>query len=65
MNAIGYKVAREQQHGRMAVDMLDQEMLRELKPRDGDGTHCRGSAIVCWGTLQLLLRLLELGPRDR
>ena len=65
MNQIAVKVAREQQRDGLSVDILDQEMLRELAPHDGDGIHCHRGA-VCTSTLQYLLQLLELGaqPRD-
>ena len=36
MNQIEHEIARE--HG---ADVLDQEMLRELAPYDGDGLHSR------------------------
>ena len=44
------------------LDVLDQEHMRELSPYDGDGGHCLQGA-VCRGDLDLLVRLLERGPR--
>ena len=56
MNVIGAQLARE-----YGADVLDQEGLRDLAPYDGDRVHCLGG-LVCGGTLDSLVRLIELGP---
>jgi hypothetical protein len=43
------------------ASILDQEMLRELSPYDGDELHCI-KGVVCSGTVDSLLKLIELGP---
>ena len=54
MNEIGRALALERH-----AEVLDQELIRELSPNDGDGMHCI-SGLVCKGTLEALLHLLAL-----
>lgn len=56
MNQIAVGLAHA--HG---ADVLYQDRMRELRPADGDGMHCIRGA-VCQGTLDTLVRLIELGP---
>ena len=57
MNQLASQIAID--HG---ADILDQARLRELTPLAGDGMHGLGGALN-EGTLALLTRLIELGPR--
>jgi hypothetical protein len=56
MNRIATDIALE-----YGASILDQEMLRELSPYDGDELHCI-KGVVCSGTVDSLLKLIELGP---
>ena len=55
MNQVAVRLAL--QHG---ADILDQAVIRELSPFDGDGMHCVGG-VVCNGVMNALIRLIEIG----